>query len=241
MIEWRDEGVVLAVRPHGETAAILELFTRAHGRHLGVVHGGRSRRTAPMLQPGNQLAATWKARLESQLGSFSVEPVRTRAGDAMGDPLRLAALSSMAALAGFALPEREPLAAFQARTEGLADALADGAGWLRDYVFWELALLETAGFGLDLTACAGGGGANDLAYVSPRTGRAVSRAAAGEWADRMLPLPEMLTGGAASLGQVVEALSLTGHFLGRKLAPSLGEKPLPPARDRLVDALRREA
>ena len=239
MIEWRDEGVVLAARPHGETAAILELFTRAHGRHLGVVHGGRSRKVAPMLQPGNQLSATWRARIEGHLGGFAVEPVRVRAGDVMGDPLRLAALSSMAALAAFALPEREALPDFQARTEGLADALAEGAGWLRDYVFWEMALLEVSGLALDLSACAAGGGANDLAYVSPRTGRAVSRAGAGDWADRLLPLPEVMLGGAATLEGVREALAVTGHFLETRLAPSLGERPLPAARARLTDELRR--
>lgn len=238
MIAWRDEGLVLAVRPHGETAVILELLTRAHGRHLGVVHGGRSRRIAPLLQPGNQLAAEWKARLDTHLGSFAVEPLRGRAGDVLADPLRLSALSALCALASFVLPEREALPDFAARTEALADAIASGEGWLNDYVWWELSLLEVAGFGLDLSECAGGGGANDLAYVSPRTGRAVSRSAAGEWADRMLPLPDMLLGGATTLPGVRAALMLTGHFLGQRLAPSLGERPLPPARQRLLDALR---
>lgn len=240
MIEWRDRGLVLAVRPHGETAVILELLTRGHGRHLGVVHGGRSRRKVPILQPGNEVEATWRARLESHLGSFAVEPLRTRAGDVLGDPLRLSALASVCALAVFVLPEREPVPAFQTRTEDLADALADGAGWLRDYVFWEMALLDEAGMGLDLSGCAAGGGANDLAYVSPRTGRAVSRAGAGAWADRLLPLPEMMLGGAATPEGALAALELTGHFLATRLAPSLGDRPLPPARSRLVDALRRE-
>jgi len=237
-MEWRDEGLVLAVRPLGETAAILELFTRAHGRHLGVVHGGRSRKIAPLLQPGNQLAATWRARLDGHLGSFAVEPVRGRAGDVLGDPLRLAALSSACALASFALAERESVAPFQARTEALADALAEGAGWLRDYVFWEMALLEVSGFRLDLSACAASG-AGPLAFVSPRTGRAVSRAGAGDWADRLLPLPGVMLGEEATLDGVIAALELTGFFLGERLARSLGERPLPPARARLLDALRR--
>ena len=240
-MEWRDEGIVLAARPHGETAAILEMFTRDHGRHLGVVHGGRSRRIAPMLQPGNQVAATWRGRVETHLGGFAVEPVRTRAGAVMADPLRLAALTSVCALCAFVLPEREAMPDFQSRTEALCDAIAEGEGWLRDVVFWEMALLEVSGFRLDLAACAAGGGANDLAFVSPKSGRAVSRAGAGRWADRLLPLPEMLLGEAATLEGVIAALELTGFFLRERLAPSLGDRPLPPARERLMEALRREA
>lgn len=240
-MEWRDQGIVLAARPHGETAVILELFTRDHGRHLGVVHGGTSRKKAPMLQPGNQLDATWRARLESHMGSFTVEPISGRAAAILSDPLRLAALSAACALCAFILPEREALPDFQARTEALCDAIVSGQGWLNDYVFWEMALLEIGGFRLDLSACAAGGGANDLAYVSPRTGRAVSRAGAGDWADRLLPLPGLMLGGPATLPDVLAALTVTGHFLENRLAPSLGDRPLPPARGRLIGALQREA
>lgn len=239
MIEWRDEGIVLAARPHGETAVILELLTRAHGRHLGVVHGGISRRKAPMLQPGNQVDAVWKARLEDHLGNFAVELTRSRAGAVLSDPLRLSALGSVTALCAFALPEREAVSAFAARTEGLCDALLDGEGWLPDYVRWEIALLEVSGFRLDLSSCAVGGAADDLAYVSPRTGRAVGRSAAGEWASRLLPLPSWLLGGEADLDGVVQALDLTGHFLEHRLASSLGDQPLPPARGRFLETLRR--
>lgn len=241
MIDWRDTGVIIGVRPHGETAVILEVFTREHGRHLGVVHGGRSRKKAPLLQPGNQVDVTWRARLESHLGTYSVEPLRSRAGDVLSDPLRLSALTSACALSAFVLPEREAVAPFQAQTESLCDALADGSGWLRDYVFWEMALLAEAGLTLDLSSCAGGGGANDLAYVSPRTGRAVSRSAAGDWADRLLPLPTLLLGGPATLEDVLLSLQVTGHFLHHHLAPTLGARPVPPARARLVAALTRAA
>lgn len=239
MIDWRDTGIVIGVRPHGETAVILEVLTRDHGRHLGVVHGGRSRRKASTLQPGNQVDVTWRARIDSHLGTYTVEPLRTRAGDVLADPLRLSALTSTCALSAFVLPERDPLPAFQQQTESLCDALADGSGWLRDYVFWEMALLAEAGLTLDLTACAAGGGANDLAYVSPRTGRAVSRSGAGAWADRLLPLPTLLLGGPATLVQVLAALEVTGHFLHNHLAPTLGARPVPPARARLIDVLRR--
>ena len=238
-MEWRDEGILLASRPHGESAAIIEVFTRDHGRHAGVVRGGASRKTAPLLQVGAQIAVAWRARLESHLGSFTFEPVRARTASVMADPLRLSALASLCATCAFCLPEREALAAFQARTEGLADALVTGEGWLRDYLFWELALLEEMGFGLDLAACAVDGSANDLAYVSPRTGRAVSRGGAGEWADRLLPLPEVLLGGEATGAEALTALELTGFFLAERLAPSLGDKPFPPARQRFVDQVKR--
>ncbi|CUH39210.1 DNA repair protein RecO [Jannaschia seosinensis] len=240
-MEWRDEGIVLAARPHGETSVILELFTRQHGRHLGVVHGGVSRRKAPMLQPGNQLDAVWRARLEGHLGSWSVELMRSRAAGVLSDPLRLAALSATCALCAFVLPEREALAEFQIRTEDLCDAIVSGEGWLNDYVFWEAALLEVAGFRLDLGTCGATGTTEDLVYVSPRSGRAVSRAGAGEWASRLLALPEMLTGAPPSMARVVAALDLTGFFLSEKVAASLGNRPLPAARARLVDALRGEA
>ncbi len=239
-MEWRDEGIVLAARPHGETAVILELFTREHGRHLGVVHGGASRKKAPALQPGNQLDATWRARLESHMGGYAVELRRSRAAMILADPLRLAALTTTTSLCAFALPEREALPDFQARTEALCDAIADGEGWLNDYVHWEVALLEVVGFRLDLSRCAVRGDANDLSYVSPRTGRAVSRAGAGDWASRLLPLPDILLGGPATLPGVVAALNVTGHFLKTSLAASLGDRPVPPARDRFLAALGRE-
>jgi len=236
-MEWRDEGIVLSTRPHGETSVILELLTRDHGRHMGVVHGGVSRKKAPMLQPGNQLDASWRARLDAHLGTWTVELKQARAAGILSDATRLAALSSCCALASFALPEREDLGAFQSRTEALCDAIADGQGWLTDYVEWEMALLEITGFRLDLSSCAVSGGANDLAFVSPRTGRAVSRAGAGEWASRLLVLPDMLLGGMPTLSGAVAALAVTGHFLESNLAPSLGTRPLPAARMRLVRAL----
>ncbi len=237
MIEWRDEGIVLAARSHGETSVILELFTRAHGRHLGVVHGGVSRRKAPMLQPGNQLDAMWRARLEGHLGTWSVELRRSRAGAVLSDPLRLSALSAVCALCTFALPEREEMPDFQPRTESLCDAIVTGEGWLNDYVFWEAALLDVTGFRLHLGRCAVTGATDDLVYVSPRSGQAVSRQGAGAWADRLLPMPEMLVGADPDLDRVRAALEVTGHFLEKRMAPSLGDRPIPAARRRLLSEL----
>jgi DNA repair protein RecO (recombination protein O) len=238
MIEWRDEGWVIAVRPHGETSAILEVFTRAHGRHIGVVRGGASRKLAAVLQPGTGLTLDWRARLDDHIGSFTVEPARSRA-HLMGDRLALAGLMSVAALLRVALPEREAHLALWTDTLALLDRLGT-EGWTSAYLRWELRLLEDLGFGLDLSACAVTGATAGLAFVSPKTGRAVTRAAAGDWADRLLSLPDGLTGaGPLSAAAVVEGLALTGFFLDRGLRPVLQDRPLPEARSRLVDLLAR--
>ncbi|MDR9484869.1 MULTISPECIES: DNA repair protein RecO [Sediminimonas] len=240
-MEWRDQGIVLSVRRHGETSAIVEVFTPEHGRHAGVVRGGASRRMTPVLQPGAQLDLTWRARLEDHIGAFRVEPLRSRAAGLMGDRLALAGLNAVTGLLLFVLPEREAHRALYDRSEVLLDLLGHGDVWPLAYLQWELALLEEMGFGLDLSSCAVmGPAANDLSYVSPRTGRAVSRAGAGEWADRLLPLPACLLGhGPAPDRDVAEGLRTTGHFLRAHLAPALGNHPLPDARDRFVEAFKK--
>jgi len=241
MIEWQDEGAVLGVRPHGESAAIVELFTARHGRHLGVVRGGAGRRLSPVLQPGTQLSVTWKARLEDHIGAFTVEPVRSRAAHVMGDARALAGLNAITALLSFALPERAPHPGLYARSVTLLDLLGHADAWPLAYLRWELALLDEMGFGLDLTRCAVTGDRDDLVHVSPRTGRAVSAAGAGDWADRLLPLPPCLLGqGPVRAHEIAEGLRLTGHFLEKWLAPAMGDKPLPGARARLVGMLGRE-
>lgn len=238
-MEWRDEGVLLSVRKHGEGSAIIEVLTSAHGRHLGVVRGGASRKLAPHLQPGAQLSLEWRARLEDHLGLFTCDPVRSRAA-LLADPLALAGLGSVCALVHAALPERDPFPALYATTIALLDAMTAGDDWLGPYLRWEMDLLEQIGFGLDLTRCAVTGGRDDLVFVSPRTGRAVSRAGAGEWANRLLPLPPVLMGqGPVSPSDVAQALQLTGHFLTRELADRLKHGPLPEARSRLIARLHR--
>ena len=240
-MDWRDQGILLSVRGHGESAAIIEVLTPAHGRHAGVVHGGQSRRMAPVLQPGNHLDLAWRARLSDHIGTFTVEPLRARAAAVMGDRRALAALSAVCALAGFALPERDPCLGLYQRTAAFLDALSEGADWPALYLRWELALLDDVGFGLDLTRCTVTGARDELAYVSPRTGRAVSRTGAGDWADRLLPLPACLLGqGPATTADLAAGLRTTGHFLVHHLAPSLGDRPLPAARARLADLLSRQ-
>lgn len=237
-MEWRDEGVILAVRPHGESAAIIEVFTASHGRHAGVVRGGAGRKLAPILQPGSQVDLTWRARLEDHLGAFVVEPIRARSA-VLGDRRALAGLTAVCGLLQVALPERAPQPELYALTVAVLDAIEAGrADWPGLYLHWELALLEDLGFGLDLSCCAVTGAVEGLAYVSPRSGRAVSREGAGDWADRLLPLPRCLTDGTApSEAEVLEGLSLTGWFLQHRLAPELARGVLPEARARLLRAL----
>lgn len=239
-MDWRDEGTLLSVRKHGETSAIIEVFTAQHGRHAGVVRGGTSRKLAPMLQPGAQLDLAWRARLEEHIGSFNVELSRSRAATVMADRAALAGLNAITALLVFALPEREPHPGLYARSTEMLDLLGQAEAWPVAYLQWELALLEELGFGLDLSACAVTGRANDLAYVSPKSGRAVSAEGAGEWADRLLPLPPELLGVVTEdLAGVAAGLRTTGYFLETALAHSLGDRPLPEARARLVDRLSR--
>ncbi|MFV0493185.1 MAG: DNA repair protein RecO [Pseudorhodobacter sp.] len=240
-MEWRDEGMLIALRPYGEASAIIEVFTAAHGRHAGVVRGGASRRMAAILQPGTQLSVTWQARLEGQLGSFRVEPLRSRSV-IMEDRLALLALGSICAMLRVTLPERESHPGLWRLSMGLLARLEDGGNWPPDYLRWEMALLEETGFGLDLTRCAVTGMREDLAYVSPRTGRAVSRDAAGDWATRLLPLPPGLLGqGPISPRELMQGLMITGHFLERELQPLLNGRALPEARARLLAALEKAA
>lgn len=239
-MEWRDQGILLNARPHGESAAIIDVFTQMHGRHAGIVRGGAGRKVAPVLQPGAQLDLLWRARLEDHLGSYQVEPLRSRAAAAMSGRLALAGLNAVTGLLAFCLPERAAHGALYARTEALLDLLGQNEVWPLAYLNWELALLEDMGFGLDLSVCAVTGQSDGLVFVSPKSGRAVSAKGAGEWVDRMLPLPPCLRGiGPAPDPEVAQALGTTGYFLRHRLAPVLVGKPLPEARARFVEAFSR--
>ncbi len=238
-MDWRAEGMILTTRPHGETSVIVDLFTRDHGRHQGVVRGGVSRRMQPVLQPGAQVDAAWRARLEDHVGQFTIEPLRSRS-TLLSDRLGLAAMNAVTGLLAFLLPERDPHPALYDATLGFLDRLAAGQGPLPDYLAWELLLLEEMGYGLDLASCAVTGATEGLAYVSPKSGRAVSRAGAGDWADRLLPLPDCLVGGpVTSAEELTAALATTGYFLEHRLAADLTHKPLPLARQRFADTAAR--
>ena len=233
-MEWQGEATAIARRRHGEHAIILTALTRELGLISGVVPGGASVRRAAMLQPGNRLSLRWRARLDDQLGSFSAEPSRARPG-LMADADALAGLNAVTALLAWALPERDPHPRLADATETLLDQIDAGGAWAEPYLRWEMRLLDELGFGLDLERCALTGTREGLAYVSPRSGRAVSAQAAGEWASRLLPLPAML--GGRGNGGIADALALTGHFLQARLAEAHAGKPLPPARARLVARL----
>ena len=239
-MEWRDHGILLSMRRHGESAAIIDVFTEDHGRHAGVVPGGASRKQAPVLQPGAQLDLTWRARLEEHIGSYRAEPLRSRAAAALSGRLALAGLNAVTGLLSFALAEREVHRPLYHRSEQLLDLLGQDEIWPLAYLNWELALLEELGFGLDLSRCAATGINDELIYVSPKSGRAVSRHGAGDWVDRMLPLPPCLRGeGPAPDAEIAEALRTTGYFLHHRLAPALGNAPLPEARARFVELFTR--
>lgn len=236
-MDWTDPAVVLSARRYGEGSAVVTVLSRSHGRHAGLVRGGAGKAARGVLQPGNMVQATWRARLAEHLGHFTCEMLTAHAAAVLDDADRLAALSSACALAEATLPEREPhVASFEALSAFL-ESLASEA-WPTVYVHWELALLRDLGYGLDLGRCAVTGSSDDLAYVSPKSGCAVSLAAAGPYKDRLLPLPRFLTaGGEGDAAGVAQGLRLTGWFLERNvLGPR--QSALPSARSRLVDRFR---
>ncbi len=234
-MHWSDEAIILSVRPHGETAAVVELWTRNHGRHLGLVHGGRSRKLRPVLQTGNHVDATWKARLADQLGHVSLELRRGFAAESMENDAALSALLTLTTLTRL-LPERDPHPNLYEITLFVLGFLDDVTVWPALLVRWELALLQELGFGLDLSQCASTGSNDQLIYVSPKSGRAVSASAGEPYRDRMLALPQFLTkqrAGMVTTQDVREGLLLTGHFLETRVLLPRGET-LPESRSRIL-------
>ncbi|MCC6468764.1 MAG: DNA repair protein RecO [Alphaproteobacteria bacterium] len=239
-MDWIDEGIVLGARRHGESGMVVSLLTQAHGRHAGLVRGGAGRRGRALYEPGNRLRAVWKARLSEHLGSYACELIAADAATLLDDAGRLAALSSACALVEAALPEREPHPSVFASLGALIRSLSL-PNYGTFYVRWELALLAELGFALDLESCAATGANDDLAYVSPKSGRAVSAAAAEPYRRRLLPLPRFLIAptepGALEL---VQGLRLTGHFLDEHVfAHRAGG--MPAARVRLAERLARNS
>jgi DNA repair protein RecO (recombination protein O) len=244
-VEWSDDAIVLSVRPHGESSAIAEVLSHSHGRHLGLVRGGASRRMKPALQPGNLLHVSWRARLNEHLGHFTIELARARAGDMLESREALAGLNAFCAVVSAAMPEREAHEQVFDAGNILLDAMQeDGmAHWGALLVRFEAGLLEALGFGLDLTRCAATGAVDDLVYVSPRSGRAVSRVAGGPYKERLFVLPGFLLASQNATpdsAEVAAGLKLTGHFLLERVLRPHGRE-MPAARLNLDGLVARES
>jgi DNA repair protein RecO (recombination protein O) len=226
-MEWTDEGIVLGVRRHGESSAIVELLTRGHGRHLGLVRGGAGSRMRPLLQPGNSVSAVWRARLDEHLGTYAIEGLRLRAAALLGSSHGVYGVTHLASLARL-LPERDPHEDIYALLEHSLDDFDDIGGAAVHLVRFELAMLAELGFGLDLENCAATGETTDLIYVSPKSGGAVSRAAGEPWRDRLLPLPPYLRQGedhseSWTDQDLRDGFQLTGLFLLRHVLEPRGQ------------------
>jgi DNA repair protein RecO (recombination protein O) len=235
-MQWTDEAIVLGARRHGETSVILELMTQGHGRHLGLVRGGSGTRLRGVLQPGNSLNATWRARLDEHLGHYAVEALNLRAAHFLTSAHAVHGVTHLAALCRL-LAEREPHAAVYDALDAILDKLEDPRTVAPLMARFELDLLAELGFGLDLASCAATGETRDLIYVSPRSGRAVSRAAGEAYRDKLIPLPAFLhEEEVASATDVEKAFALTGFFLDRHAFAPRG-LALPDARARFVTAV----
>ncbi|WP_089176023.1 DNA repair protein RecO [Bosea sp. AS-1] len=242
-MEWADEGTIIGLKGHGESAVILEVMTRLHGRHLGLVRGGRSQKTQPLLQPGNRVALTWRARLDEHLGEYRVELLASHAARLMAAPVALYGLATIAGLLRL-LPERDPHPALHEGLSVLIEHFDDPALAPALVVRFELAMLSELGFGLDLTRCAATGSTDDLSHVSPKSGKAVSRPAAAPYLDLLLALPAFLIEGQGarrpSPADLMAGFALTGFFLRRHLYEPRGLRE-PPERARLIELTGRNA
>lgn len=239
-MEWTDEAIVLGGRRHGESSVILETLTRDHGRHLGLVRGGRSKTMRPVLQTGNEVRLVWRARIDAHLGNFAVEGTTLHAARFIASRLALFAVTHLAALVRL-LPERDPHPELYGALAHILAAIEDPQLAPALAARFELVMLAELGFGLDLSCCAATGDTADLAYVSPRSGRAVGRIAGQAWRDKLLPLPPFLTGedGSPSGENVLEAFRLTGHFLERDVFAPRG-LAMPEGRLALIEEARRQ-
>jgi DNA repair protein RecO (recombination protein O) len=215
-MEWTDEGIVLGTRRHGEANAIVEVMTRDHGRHLGLVRGGGGTRLRPVLQPGNTVRVVWRARLDEHLGNYVVEPLRLHGASQLAASHVVYGVTHLGALCRL-LPERDPHAIVCDALESILEQM-DASAAMR-VVQFEMLLLAELGFGLELDACAASGARDDLVYVSPKSGRAVSAQAGAPWRDKLLRLPPFLSGAdaAPSAQELADGFDLTGYFLAHRV------------------------
>ena len=240
-MKWEDEGVLLSVRNYGENNAIIECFTNNHGRHAGMVRQAYSRKQYNTLEPGMQLNLVWTARLNEHLGIFLVDRIKSRTANLIQSKQKLLGFNSLVSLLLISLPERESFEKLYKATINLVDTMETDKSWQSNYVRWELLLLAELGFGLDLSECAVTGTRLDLAYVSPRSGRAVSSDAGREWKNKLLCLPKFLTASQnvveSDLEHIHGGMALTGYFLEKWLMDSIAKHTLPEARNRFFTSL----
>lgn len=237
-MEWHDTGCLLAVQPFGEGHALAELLTSTHGRTRALVYGGSGRKMSRLLQQGNQFSVRWYARLEEQMGTFTLDPLRSRTAYIMAKRENILALRSMNALLVRYLPEREAHPVLYTATQNVLDAFCaeDSTAWRMSYALWEVTLLSELGYGLDISQCAVTGTTTDLAYVSPKTGRAVCRDIGLPYKEKLLALPDIFLTNRSSVSwaDLFQTLTLSGFFLNRRIAEATGDKELPSSRQQLL-------
>lgn len=234
MESWRDQGIVLSVRSHGENGGVVSLLTERYGRHAGYVRGAHGTKLRGVVEPGNLVNAEWSSRVSDGLGAFSIEPGRAITAPLMGDPLLLGALVSACSLCDAVLPEREVHTGLFHGLLALLDAL-EGPAWGAAYIMWEIAFMREMGFGLDFGRCAGGGDASNLAYISPKSGCAVSVEKGAPYKDKLLALPDFLKpgGSAMDIAEIIKGLQMNAHFLEHWVF--VHGKAMPEARVRFQD------
>lgn len=238
-MEWTADAFVLSVRAHGETSSILDMFTREHGRYGGLVRGGNSRRLRPVLLAGNMVRANWRARLSEHLGYVTIEPSTAYAARWLSAPLELSAIQTLANLL-LITPERQAYVRLFDTAQTVLENVDDIEIWPALFVRFEVALLEEMGFGLDLSKCAATGRVDNLNYVSPRSGCAVSDEAAEPYLDQLFKLPSFLKHADAEVTRqdILDGFALTGHFLERRVYLMNG-RTMPHIRERFLHLFER--
>ena len=240
-MKWKDEGILIDLKVHGEKNCIIKVFTENHGLYSGLVQGGQTKKFRSSLQPGAQLVVDWSARLVEHLGTFQVDVASSRSNLFMGKKLNLYAFNSVCSMITSFLMDREDQNVLYKQTKDLLEQLENDEGWLKKYVWWELLFLKEIGFGLELSSCAVSGSTENLSHVSPKTGRAVCYEVAGPWKDKLLKLPEFLFLSNnltdISTSEALEGLSLSGHFFLNWVLPQYNRANMPIARSSFINAL----
>lgn len=238
VMEWRDQGILLGTTPFGETSVIVDALTQNHGRVRGVLRGGQSRKYRPILQIGNILDITWRARLSEHMGSVQIDVLKSFP-EILESRMTLSGVTALSAMLKCFLEDRDPQPQVYENTQHLHGLLVHPEMWCIGYVYWELSLLDALGFGLDLSKCVVSGDVNNLCFLSPKSGCAVSEQAAGQWADRLLPMPRIFIEKDKNISDVFAGLQVLSYFWTHKVVPGLGVHTIPATRQRFIDLMQR--